>query len=680
MRLQVMTLGITALIMQILLLREFLSVLYGSELVIGLVLAGWLLFTGIGCLLGRYIPARILSWLQYLTGMLPLVTVLFIRILRNTVIMPGVMISPLATLAYLGLFLMPFCIVSGIMLTLFTSIKSSDLTKTYRWDAIGSVIGGLIFSCVLIYYLNTLQSALLLLILNLAIVLVIGHRQRALMLVSILTMVVVVTVLVTVDLNRLSIQSLYPGQPVVQSIDSRYGQLVVTNTSGQLNYYENSLPFYSSDTPARDEEVVHYAMAQINDPTRVLVIGGSVSGIMSEIRKYHADSVDIVELDPALIRLAPDLSLDSAHIIINDARRYVTQTTLRYDIILIDLPAPTTAQLNRFYTAEFFREIRIILTSGGIVSFHLPSGANYAAPELRLLQSSIYQGLKESFREVIIVPGSDAYFIASDRPLSYEIAESLETKNISAVFVNRNYLTAQLTQDRIQQAQQNVEETVKANRDYTPIAYYYYLRYWLMHGRFDLGALLCIIALLTIVYLFFQRPVSIAVFAAGFAVSSLEICLIVSFTVLYGYVYSMIGILTTLFMAGLVIGSSVSLRPRIKNLRYLLLGIAGICLLSVAFLACAHNLVGDLSSAVAYVIVPFLMLCIGAFLGMIIPLGAQLLRKKHAVAATIFSADYFGAALGAFITATILIPLLGLYLACVVAACSSLLAALVVRH
>ena len=40
----------------------------------------------------------------------------------------------------------------------------------------------------------------------------------------------------------------------------------------------------------------------------------------------------------------------------------------KYDVVIIDLPDPSTAQINRFYTIEFFNELKKILNKGWVVS------------------------------------------------------------------------------------------------------------------------------------------------------------------------------------------------------------------------------------------------------------------------------------------------------------------------
>ena len=39
-----------------------------------------------------------------------------------------------------------------------------------------------------------------------------------------------------------------------------------------------------------------------------------------------------------------------------DGRFFLRTTKMRYDVVFVDLPDPSTAMLNRYYTIEFFKE------------------------------------------------------------------------------------------------------------------------------------------------------------------------------------------------------------------------------------------------------------------------------------------------------------------------------------
>jgi hypothetical protein len=78
--LAVFALGVAAVVTQLALLREMLSVFTGNELVLGIVLGNWLLLTGLGTALGRTAhrlrqPLRVLTGMQVLIAILPLLQV-----------------------------------------------------------------------------------------------------------------------------------------------------------------------------------------------------------------------------------------------------------------------------------------------------------------------------------------------------------------------------------------------------------------------------------------------------------------------------------------------------------------------------------------------------------------------------------------------------------------------------
>ena len=57
---------------------------------------------------------------------------------------------------------------------------------------------------------------------------------------------------------------------------------------------------------------------------------------------------------------------------------HLASTKPEYDVIIVNLPDPQTAQINRFYTLEFFQEVASKLAPQGIFSFRLSAAENYA--------------------------------------------------------------------------------------------------------------------------------------------------------------------------------------------------------------------------------------------------------------------------------------------------------------
>ena len=140
----VLTLGLLTIATQIILLREILSIFYGNELVIGIILANWMLLTALGSYLGRVTDRFILHissalYILIILTIIPLVLVFLMYYLRNIVFVPGTMVNLLQIFLSTFVLLIPFCIPSGFTFTLLSSIISRDykknlISKAYFWE------------------------------------------------------------------------------------------------------------------------------------------------------------------------------------------------------------------------------------------------------------------------------------------------------------------------------------------------------------------------------------------------------------------------------------------------------------------------------------------------------------------------------------------------------------------
>jgi len=148
-------------------------------------------------------------------------------------------------------------------------------------------------------------------------------------------------------------------------------------------------------------------------------------------------------------------------------------------VVILNLPDPNTAQLNRFFTFEFFSMIRSILHDEGVFSFRVSSAENYISRELSLYLSSIYQTLKSSFKEVKILPGSNNVFLASKKKdILFDdwqtIVTELKQREISTRFVNENFLPDRLSPLRVAFLKNAFPHKAgRINYDLKPICYFY---------------------------------------------------------------------------------------------------------------------------------------------------------------------------------------------------------------
>ena len=681
----VVFLGLTAVVTQLLALRAFLDLFGGCELTLGVILANWLLLTGIGCALGRRSSPREASSgqivvAQLLVGVLPFASLAGITLSAR--LFPTGMMVGLGGVFWASLALLtPFCLLSGFLLTRFAGAVSlrrdaKPIGQVYALDSAGGILGGVLFSLVLVHFLEPLQIASGLLFANLLAALYLAHvagrpRLRAGM---VLSLVAAVVALAVTDLERSTVRARFAGLDVERRVATPYGDMVVTRSGGETTVFASGVPIGSTSDTIAAEESVHYALSQHPAPRDVLLLSGGLSGTLEETGRYPVEAIDYVELDPAILELVRELQPEvdtRVRWIAGDARRVVRRAHETYDAILMALPDPSTAQLSRFYTEEFFVEVRRALRPGGVFGIQLSGAENYAGPELRRLASSVVAALDTAFPHRLIVPGLRLGLVASDRPLSFEAFANLPERGIETLWVRPEFLTARLTEDRLADVKTLVSTTTAPNRDFRPGSYYAHLTWWL--SRFGSSLLLpallvlgVLIGSITMAARAPRRSVPAALFTSGFAGLGLEVVILIAFQVSFGSVYRELGWVITSFLCGAAVGAVVagrSTRPK------LLLRGLDVALSLVAF-SIAGGIVALESGAVTLA-GPTLFVVANGLVGLIV--GAQLppaaklsFRDVERTAGEVFAFDLFGACLGALLVGALAIPLLGLVTTCLV--------------
>jgi len=121
--------------------------------------------------------------------------------------------------------------------------------------------------------------------------------------------------------------------------------------------------------------------------SRVLFIGGGgFTGPKQFLRDYPNVTVDVVEVDPEVIRVAEEYFAVNAsnprlHIYNNDGRIFLQGTAQRYDLIVLDAYSRSYVPFH-LMTLEFFELVSSHLTSDGIVISNLISGVGTSNDQL----------------------------------------------------------------------------------------------------------------------------------------------------------------------------------------------------------------------------------------------------------------------------------------------------------
>ncbi len=673
-------LGFTAMASQIILLREFMSLFQGNELSIAIVLANWMLLTGLGAWLGRKgkqsgISLRpVLSGIAILSVLAPVT--LFTADLLKVVIFPsgtlvglgGIFLSALVLLA-------PFCLLSGFLFTRITGRLSSPDANTpatvYSLESLGSMAGGMLVNLVLIFLLKPFYSMLAVVLLSLFLTAIVAHRNKLARLNRALIPVMFLFTLVMISVNpdRLSRKMLFPGQEIEYYRNTPYGSLLVTRSAEQRNFFGNTSLLFTTNDVISNEEAIHYALLQRPSPKNVMLVEGGISGTLKEILKYPVEKVKYVELNPWIIRLGrkytKELSDQRVSLCQGDVLNFLRRETVLQDAILLQVPEPSSLMVNRFYTLEFFKLVRSKLKPGGVCSVGLMPTPNYVGDEARQVQSVMLSTLKKVFPTVILIPGEKNYFLASTGPLDTGVAGLQEIRGIPTEYVNSYYLDDTIIRARSKEITGALSNTAEINQDFKPLLFFGQIRYWLSYfGKPSaLFLLLPLLLFFLLVWGLHARPVNTGVMVTGFTASSVEILLLFVFQVLFGNLYLMAGLIILVFMAGLYLGAGrFGKRFRVSsahNLVRVQMLIALVCLMILD--AVAGFTVIALPSWLIQACILLLILIISVITGIQYRVSALVLAgEPQHVSGSLYSADLLGSATGTLLVSVWLTPLLGI--------------------
>jgi spermidine synthase len=716
-----------------LLIRLLLVSFAGNELSIGLVLAGWMLTEALGShLAGRWAPKlrQRLQWfvvLQLLLGaMLPLAVAACYVVRRLAGVATGEALG-LGAMAWTSLLLLaPVSVVHGAMFSVGSATypeKPQDqrvVGQLYAREALGAMAGGVVLTFVLVPRLNPFQIGLLLALVGLATGLALAWPRRHMQgarrwLVGGGTAAVVCLYLLlspqALAAHQTLVQARWAGAfDVVFDRDSPYGNVAVTELLGQYTFLANGSPILTTPLPdvVAVEETVHLPLLFHANPQRVLVIGRGLGGVLGELIKYPLERVDFSELDPLLIeavRAFPteltvrELQHSQIHVHSIDGRLFLNQWlqtappgTRRYDVVWVNLPHPSTLEINRYYTQEFFQLVRYALDWEGLVVFSSPGSLNYVGPAMRDLNVMLRDGLHRVFRNVRPIPGDTTYWLASPTlPLAAEGTDVLisrwEDRALTTRFITAEHLRVRFDPQRLAWFEGALgSQHVVTNRDLRPAGVLYGLAYWsemfapLTHRLLSAVSRIglwpwCLLAIgVTAAVGAASRGraagIPFVVASSGLAGMACDLMIVFAFQALHGYVYQQVGLVIATFMAGLALGGWLTSRVPADRLPGAVderqaLALSELAL--VCFWLALPFLLSSLSSATTSGWVTWSLLLLnglgGLLVGLQFPLSSRLHLMAHRqpgrTAGALYAADLAGAFVGALAVGIALVPVLG---------------------
>ncbi len=659
--------GLASISFQILILRQVTKVFQGNEFTQTWVIGLWMLLTGLGSVLGRKAKLgsdvfTVISRLIIFQCIAAVIVTFSIGYIKNLFFPVGVLSPPIATIAISTFLLIPVAVPAGIAYALMVSRFNAEdpcYARVYSMESLGSMAGGILVSLIIIHFLTVYQSVLV--IGGIATLIISVIRPGKGITTVPLMFFLVMAVFMAAKADRLIEQNIMHGQRVLAVKESPYGSITVTDYGGQLNFFENGLLLFGTGNPVAAEEGVHYAMLQRSNPSEILLVSGGYAGLTAELLKYKNAHVDYVEVNGPLLKLcekhAPLPENQRVRFIRDDGRRYLAETSKRYDVIIVALPEPVSLQLNRYYTVEFMKTVRSHLLSNGVACFNLPPVGNYASPERQRAISSVYNTLTAVFANVEVVPGERDYLLASDGEIRIDISRLAVERGMAGLntYVNPDFIDDDYLASRNRFFHASILSDAMPDTDNHPYPVFLFTMSYL--GQFGSNHLVWMLVGLAVVLLpvfFLGKPLR-GMFLAGFSGASAEMIIILMFQVLFGFLYAGIGLIVALFMAGLAVGAYVL--PR-----FIRLSVGSLTIAMAGYFALIP-LIWMLRDVAA---VWLLLLVISLFT--LIPsvlVGYQYVLWTSAVAdranpaAMSYSADLWGSTLGVVVVTLALIPLLG---------------------
>jgi spermidine synthase len=702
--------GFNALSAQIIYIREFLVVFSGNEIALGFILGNWLLWTALGSFIGgkrRFIEYG-LSWQILLLAFFIPITVILIRL--SKLLMHPI---PGEIPGFLEIYLTTFFIlapVSFLLGGLFVSCSrlfasklkvtiARAVARVYLWESLGAAVGGLLLSLVLFRLFSALSIVLLLSLINFLLFFYLYQQVSGIASRIIIGTGYLIFFLVLCVSNTEIYRLVWQPMEFITEEDSQFGKLSLVRSGDNKILYENGSILLSSGQEETAEENVHYALLTHPMPKNVLMIGGGLTGSLTEAIKHPSIMcLDYIELDPAVISLfkkyfSDDWQqiADESKIRINmaDGRAFLKRSSERYDVIIVHMPDPSTMQLNRFYTREFFDEIAGHLKPEGIFSFRVTGSENYINETLAKYLGSLYHTLKAEFNQVGMMPGASVHFFASqeNRALTLSpdtLIHRIKQRNIQTKYVQDYFIKFRFMPDRVASLWQEIQsiEIFDINSDYKPMAYYFILILWGMQFSPSIGNLAdffgssnywyfsSVLLIAGIILIMITRKKTtpkrfaggIACFAVcgiGFSVMTFEIIFLLVFQSLYGYLYQQVALLMAAVMSGMALGSWLSLKRGLEKytLKLILVHTSFICI-PILFLLLAPT---GASGVYGYLFFPVMMLTIGFLGGYQFPLANRLYCKTEGNPGIIYGFDLIGALMSALLASILCIPVFGLF-------------------
>lgn len=673
---------------QVLLLRELVSSLNGDELFIGTALFGWLLSVAVGAFVGGRRHRRTGPRPLLIIGAV-LLPVMVVAVRLSTLAVTDIVgeVVPFSTAAVMSIVAMcPIGFISG---WLFPSITQQVLHPAreaivivYLFEGIGAFVGGIAITLCAGSIMSTFSLATAVSAVVIGSVFLGPGPGRVVIVTCLIAAVIGGAVALTPRVDtRLDSLRFRPYQ-VLASFDTHYGhQAILTRDNSLVLMTDNAVEAVSPDLETAENHLLAPLLYHPEAQT-VLYVGRSEFGAAR--LAGNLPSVTVTALDPrgkvtaVLERIIPAEA--SVEVIEDDAVSYFSAGNAlnRFDIIILNPGEPDNYHTGRFFTSSFLRRVKDRLEPDGLLC--IPTGYDterYIGPDKTRVLSILYRTLQGVFARVAVWPGTMTIFLASDtrgmNPFADSIAARVGNLPCEAAFINESYLMVRLDNMKVDRLLSALSEYNTVNTREKPVLTHFQALYRSTTSDTDRRVTSLIlerplwIGLVPVLILLFLAAVITGnrhrrgfglflYFTAGMVSLSLELISFYLYQTTAGSLYSEMALLIGAFMLGLAVGTYYSHRVGNCPLEYPALLIL---LVSILVFLTVYTKI-DIR---ALLIFHALFLFVVAIATGTLFVGATNRYYSDTVSANRglgYGWELLGSSLGALLTMTILLPLIGL--------------------
>ncbi len=709
--------GLFTIAAQALLFREFITSFEGSDISVGIFFGSWFLWVGLGALLvykTTTFAEKLLKNIEFLLlCYLPAFIAELVLIVQARQIagIESYALLPIKTIVLLSLVVnAPVSVITGMLFPVACRwVHKADelaVSRVYIIEAAGSFLGGLGTTLLLGSGVSSARIFFILAsIVSLSFFVVRFAKSKNLTW-ALVPACIFVCLIAGFD-NKLSQQlqiikweKLLPKDALQGSFQTAQAEYLYGVYQDQWVAVREGSACEVLPDKTNAGRIAAIGLCQNPDAKKVLVVGSGLGLCyqflnLKQIEKVtwaHSDSEYVQKVGgfiPSKFKIDdPRLNLLSG-----DVRSLLAGEKQYYDLVVLNLPDATSSVLNRYYTLEFYRLIERALRPDGVLTVRITGGENIMGTELINLGASTKLTLQKVFSQLVLTPGDDTWFIASDSgKLSGDPGVLRDRfapiKDGEGVFPPQALLSVYLP-DRAAFAMEgysgaDLPEGLLVNRDSRPLTNLYSLllaakqsgapgtkliKYLVSAGVTVFVVPILVFIVLRLIYILktgrqdnvSSFDSSFLVFSTGWVGIGVEIVLMYLYQTYFGSLYLYIGIISSLFMAGLSGGAFL--------VRYLLSGKRAILPQILLFVAIfVYTLV-----IAAIVFQPSrqwthrsftlaFFLC-GLCTGFYFPLAARQLADSAfeigRAGSKLETADHIGASAGGLLTGFALVPILG---------------------